>query len=127
MGDAQDLPEQAAARPVQPLDAAFFALTGDAEVLAGKACANDVDVLKVVAPAVAHVVKLLGVGEVLGEDFAAMGLDFDLPRGLKTGSFKSEVKTSDACKQAANGGWPAAGSGAGFVGNRWVIVSLGHG
>jgi len=48
---------------------------------------------------VAHVLVSLGVGEVLFEDTAAVGVELDLPERSHTRSLEAEVEASDACEE----------------------------
>jgi hypothetical protein len=74
------------------------------QVLAGKAADQDVNGAKVVCSDGAHVVELAGVGEAVGEDGAADGVDFGLSGGGETGVFKADVEAADAGEQATDGG-----------------------
>ncbi|CAI8826139.1 hypothetical protein EMIT0232MI5_10570 [Pseudomonas sp. IT-232MI5] len=80
------------------------AAAGDADVLAGKACGDDVDGAEVVGAAVAHVLVLGGVWKSVGKDSPVGGVEFHLPSGAVACVFESFIKSSYACEQASNGG-----------------------
>jgi hypothetical protein len=70
--------------------------------LAGEASADEVDRGEVVGADISHVLESLGVGEVLGEDGAAVVILLDLPGGLHPGSLEAEVEAADACEEGAD-------------------------
>jgi hypothetical protein len=70
--------------------------------LAGEAAADEVDGGEVVGADVSHVLEPLGVGEVLGEDGAAVGVLLDLPGRVHPCSLEAEVEAADACEEGAD-------------------------
>lgn len=99
--DSYDFPKQSAAFALQSTGSVA---AGDADVLAGEACGDDIDGRQVVGPALAHVFKLTCMGKSIGKHSPVDGVEFDLPGGAVSSVFKSDIKASDACEQAANGG-----------------------
>jgi len=57
-----------------------------------------------VSAALPLVFKLLCMGKSVGKHSPVDGVEFDLPSAAVTRVFKSKIKASDACKQAAKGG-----------------------
>lgn len=103
--DAYDFPKQAAALALQASGVLVAgAAAGVADVLAGKACGDDVNGLQVVCAAVAHVFVLDGVRKSVGKDSPVGGVELHLPGGAVACFFESFIKTSYACEQASNGG-----------------------
>lgn len=99
--DSYDFPKQSAAFALQSTGSVA---AGDADVLAGEACGDDIDGRQVVGPALAHVFKLACMGKSIGKHSPVDGVELDLPGGAVSSVFKSDIKASDACEQAANGG-----------------------
>jgi hypothetical protein len=103
--DSYDFPEQAAAGAAQSAGfSVAFPGAGDADVLAGESGGEDIDGTEVVSAALAHVFKLLCMGKSIGKHSPVDGVEFDLPGAAVSGVFKSKIKASYACEQAANSG-----------------------
>lgn len=92
-----------------PKQSAPFALetsgpaTGNADVLIRETRGDDIDGRQVVGTALAHVFKLACMGKSIGKHSPVDGVELDLPGGAVPGVFKSDIKASDACEQAAKG------------------------
>ncbi len=103
--DSYDFPKQAAAFAAQSAAVSVaFPLSGDADVLAGEAGREDVDGGQVVCAALAHVFKLTCMGKSIGKHSPVDRVEFNLPGTAVSGVFKSDIKASYACEQAAKGG-----------------------
>ena len=103
--DSYDFPKQSTALALQASGGSVaFAASGDTDVLAGEAGGDDIDGWQVVSAALAHVFKLACMGKSIGKHSPVDGVELDLPGGAVSGVFKSDIKASDACKQASNGG-----------------------
>ncbi|VVQ02525.1 hypothetical protein PS906_05148 [Pseudomonas fluorescens] len=103
--DSYDFPKQSAAFAAQSADVSVaFSGAGDADVLAGESSGEDVDRAEVVGATVAHVFKLLCAGKSIGKHSPVDGVEFDLPGAAVSRVFKSDIKASYACEQAAKGG-----------------------
>lgn len=103
--DTYDFPEQAAAFAAQA-SGVLIALptSGDADVLAGEASGEDIDGGEVMGAALAHVFELACMGKSIGKHSPVDGVEFNLPGAAVSRVFKSDIKASYACEQAANGG-----------------------
>lgn len=77
-------------------------LPGEGEILAGEPAADDIDGGEVVGADVAHVGVPFGVGEVVGEDGSAEGVELDLPCGSHPGPLEPEVEAADAREEGAD-------------------------
>lgn len=73
------------------------ALSGVGDVLAGKSAADDINPRQ--RGTLANVRESLRVGEVFGEDAAAVGVDFDLPDRFDSRALESKIEASDARKK----------------------------
>ena len=89
---------------LEPESAAFAgesgAFSGKADVLAGKASAQEIDGFNGSPINCANISIPFDVRPVFGEHALTVGVDFDLPRDIKTGSFKAKIKPSYASKKA---------------------------
>jgi hypothetical protein len=75
-------------------------LSGNADVLAWEAAADDIDApLAFLWRERPHVFPTANFRPVLGEHGSGVWVDFYLPLTTHSGSFKSKVKTSNACKK----------------------------
>ena len=54
--------------------------------------------------ALAHVFKLACMAKSIGKHSPVVRVEFNLPGAAVTGVFKSDIKASYACEQAAKGG-----------------------
>ncbi|GLX89291.1 hypothetical protein Pfra02_18600 [Pseudomonas fragi] len=103
--DSYDFPKQSAALTLQfSGGAVVLPAACNADVLAGETCGDDIDGTQVVGPALAYVFKLACMGKSLGKHSPVDGVELDSPSGAVSGVFKSDIKASYACEQAANGG-----------------------
>jgi hypothetical protein len=71
-------------------------LAGGAEVLTGESAADDVDRREVFRADLADVLVAPRLGEVLGEDRSAVGVELDLPGDLHPRAFEPEVEAADS-------------------------------
>ena len=89
---------------LKPESAAFSAKSGafpgEADVLAGEAAAQEINRFNGLPINGSDVSVSLHCRPVFGEHSLTVGVDFNLPRDIKTGSFKAKVKPSYACKKA---------------------------
>ena len=89
---------------LKPESAAFSAKSGafpgEANVLAGKSAAQEINRFNGLPINGSDVSVSLHCRPVFGEHSLTVGVDFNLPRDIKTGSFKAKVKPSYACKKA---------------------------
>jgi hypothetical protein len=86
--------------------------SGSAEVLAGEAAADEIDRVEVAGADVSHVFEALGVGELAGEDGAAVGVLLDLPRDAHPAALEPELEAADSREEAADIHAPALGAAA---------------
>ena len=101
---AYDFPEQAATRSPKPsAGPVTLSATGNADVLARESSGDDVNCAEVVGTTLSNVLELDGVTKSIGKHSPVNRVEFDLPGGAVTCGFKSDIKASYACKQAANG------------------------
>lgn len=75
------------------------ALTGDGNILAWKARANHVCGRQVVLADGVHVIELSSSREVGSQQLPARRVSFHHGHGLHTGTFKTEIKTTDTSEQ----------------------------
>ncbi len=76
------------------------AFSGEADVLAWESAAQEINWFNGLPIDGSDISVSLNCRPVLGEHSLAVGLNFNLPRDIKTGSFKAKIKPSYASKKA---------------------------
>jgi hypothetical protein len=79
-----------------------LSLPGNAERLAGETSAYKVNWFEVVFSDIPDISIAFYMRPMLGKDFVAEGVDFDLPYDLHPGTFKTKIKTTDTGKEGTN-------------------------
>jgi len=73
---------------------------GEANILTGKSAAQEINGLDGCPVNGSDVSVARDIGPVFGEHSSTVGVDFNLPRDVKTGSFKAKIESSYSCKKA---------------------------
>lgn len=84
-------------------ESSFFVPSGNADVLAGEAAADEIDGLEVIDANFSDVGESWDIGPPLLENFVAEFVDLHLPSSLKPSPFQTEVDAAYAREKTAMG------------------------